>query len=91
LAPLKVSVPPDTTRPPVPEIAPDKVPLAAVSVRVFAPRVTAPEPDKVVIDVLVGVMPEILNVPESTIPIEFASDPLPESARTPALIVVAPV
>ena len=91
MVPLRVSVPPDTTRPPVPEIAPDKVPLAAVSVRVFAPSATEPEPEIDVIDAP-AVVAAILNAPESATPLEAAIEPVPLSANVlPVAMEVAPV
>ena len=91
LVPLSVSVPPDTIKPPVPLMAPDRVPEAAVTVRVLAPRVNAPLPDRAVTEVPVAVMPEMLNVPLS-VTLEPVIAPLPVSnIAPPLLIVVAPV
>ena len=45
MIPEIVCVPPATVRPPVPLIAPEKLPLAAVNDRVLAPNATEPAPE----------------------------------------------
>ena len=70
--------------------SPEKVPLAAVSVRVCAPSETMPAPSKVTIEV--PAVPEMSNVPLSMMSEELEIEPAPFSARTPAAsIVVVPV
>ena len=84
-------MPPETVRPPVPPIAPDRVPAALLSVSVCEPSVTVPAPDSVVI-VAPEVVPEIFNVPASETPEEAAMLPAPDSASVaPEETVVAPV
>ncbi len=91
LAPLRVSVPPETVRPPPLMIAPEKVSAAAVRVRVEPPSVTPPEPDRLLIEMSPLANP-MLNVPSSLTPEDVAIEPAPETNRTaPASMVVAPV
>ena len=45
MAPDRISVPPLRVSPPVPVIAPLKVPSALLSARLLAPRMTVPLPD----------------------------------------------
>jgi hypothetical protein len=59
-------------------------------VRVWAPRVTPPDPVKVVIDAPDAV-PAMENVPPSKTPLELAIDPEPDRPKVPDVIVVAPV
>jgi hypothetical protein len=90
LIPLKVSLP-DTTRLPAPPITPEKVSLAAVSVKVFEPNVTTPDPLSVSM-LAAEVVPLMSKVPASATPLDVAMEPDPVSARVePALIVVVPV
>ena len=61
-----------------------------VAVSVWLPKATVPLPDSVVIDAPALVL-EISNVPLSLTPLDVAMLPLPDSARVPDEIVVAPV
>ena len=80
-----------SVRPPVPPMIPAKVSLAAVSVRVLVPSVTAPLPDNVLIEAP-AVVPEISKVPLSATPLEAAILPEPVSASVePELMLLAPV
>ena len=89
--PLRVSVPPETVRPPVPPMTPPKVVEPAVIVSVCAPSETPPVPDRVLIDAPAEV-PEMSNVPLSATPEEVAMLPVPMRARVaPLLMLVAPV
>ena len=83
---------PSTVSPPVPPIAPEKVPVPDVSVSVLPPSVTVPEPESVVID-SPPLAAEISNVPPlSTTPLDEAIAPAPDSASvSPEPMVVAPV
>ena len=88
--PVSVSVPaPVSVSPPAPPITPANVEDWLVSVSVFDPSVTPPDPDSVAIEAPL-VVPEISNVPLSATPLDNAIDPAPASARVPAVIVVAP-
>ena len=70
---------------------PENVPDAVVSVKDLPPSVTAPPPDKLVIEAPI-VLPEISNVPLSATPDDDAIAPLPFNASVaPELIDVAPV
>ncbi len=98
LTPVRVMVPfwmsrPPPVPPPAPPSAntPSKVPVAAVSVRVLAPRLTNPEPETVLIEVPL-VVREMSKVPLSTRSEESAIDPAVFSERVaPASMVVSPV
>ena len=89
--PVRVSVPPETVIPPVPEATPSKVVLPAVMVSVRAPSTAEPLPDNVVIEAP-DVVPEMSNTPLSATPDEVAIAPVPVSDKVaPELIVVSPV
>ncbi len=88
---VRVSVPPEILRPPLPVMWPEKLPLAAVRVRVSEPRVTAPDPERVLIEVPEMVW-EMLKVPLSTNPEESLMAPSPMSVSlAPGSILVRPV
>ena len=90
--PLRVSVPPETVRPPVPPMTPPKVVEPLVIVSVFAPSTTLPvaAPDRVWM--LVLPLPETSNVPLSATPEEVRMLSAPVSVRpAPFAMVVAPV
>ena len=98
LTPVRVSVPaamvsfpPVPTKSPPSAMTPPKVPEALVSVRVYAPSETPPEPFSVTIEAPAAV-PEISKVPASITFDELAIEPAPVSASTPAAsMVVTPV
>ena len=72
-------------------MTPEKVPEAAVSVRVWAPSETPPEPFPVVIEAPAA-DPEMSSVPFTVTFDESAIEPAPVRARTPpASIMVTPV
>ena len=84
-------MPPLTTVPPVPEISPAKVVLPLLNVRVCAPKVTPPLPDKVTMDAPL-VVPEISKVPLLTTSEDVATLPVPVKAKVEdELIFVVPV
>ncbi len=89
LAPDSASAPPARASPPAPPRAPEKVPLALASVSVCAPRLTAPPPDRDLIDAPAAVA-EMSNVPLSTTPAEPAMPPVPDSARVAPLPMAVP-
>src|SRR6185503_10500288 len=91
LLPVSVAVPPETIKPPAPSVAPSKLPLALVSVKLFAPSATVPLPVNVVIEAP-AVVPEISNVPLLATPLDAATLPAPDRASVlPLSTVVAPV
>ena len=70
---------------------PEKSDEASVSVRVSAPRLTTPDPDRVMIEAP-ALVPEISNVPLSATSDESAMEPVPVSSRlAPESIRVTPV
>ena len=68
-------------------MTPEKMPLPAVMVRFWPPRITLPLPLSALMDV--PLVREMSKVPVSATPDEFAMLPLPDKARTPELILVA--
>ena len=97
VAPVKVftpdnpCVPPVIASPPVPPTTPAKVPEAAVSVSVFAPKTTAPAPVSALMEAPDAVA-EMSKVPAFATPDEAATPPEPERASAaPDRMVVAPV
>ncbi len=93
LAPVRVSVPAEMVRappwPPSP-ITPEKVPPAAVRVRVLEPRSTTPIPDSDLIKAP-DVVWEMSKVPPSFTFEESVMEPPPDSASVaPGSMVVAP-
>ncbi len=91
--PVRVSVPPERVRLPfVPEITPEKVSLAAaVRVKVSPPRVTDPEPDRLLIEVP-ALVSEMSKVPLSATPEDWEMDaPFSSPSSAPASMVVWPV
>ena len=88
--PVKVCVPLDNTKPPVPLITPANVSLAADKVKVFVPKTTEPAPESVVI-VAPEVVALISNVAAFETPLEVPIEPLPLKAKVPEVIVVMPV
>lgn len=92
LVPVRVSAPPVIPKPPVvPRISPAKMPLALLRSRPLVARLRIPEPDRVVIERLTVVAPETSRRPLSTTPLESEMEPLPDSPRVPAEMVVRPV
>ncbi len=81
--PDRVSVPAETeiVSPPVPPIAPAKVPPFD-SVSVLAPSETVPLPDRLTIEVP-PVSAEISNVPLSATPLDAAIEPCPTAPVSP--------
>ncbi len=91
MAPVRVSVPAVMVRPPVPPMAPEKVPLAEDSVKVWDPRVTVPEPARLTIETSPPVWAEMLKVPPLSCTFEPAIAAVPVNNRVAVLMVVVPV
>ena len=78
-------------RPPVPPTTPDKLPAALATVRLFAPRATAPLPE-IALTAAPLVVVEMSKVPLSTTLLEAAIEPVPDKAKVaPESTVVKPV
>ncbi len=90
MVPLKVWVPVVSVRPPVPEMTPLNVSLAALRVKVLLPNTTEPEPSALLI-LAPLVVALISKVPLATTLLEAAIAPLALRLRVPAPIVVTPV
>ena len=94
--PVRVCVPllALSVSPPLPLMSPPKLPPFPVIVSVLPPRVTAPLPDSVMIEVTGAVTAAMLNVPVllTVTPLDKAIEPEPDNARvSPEPIAVAPV
>jgi hypothetical protein len=72
-------------------MTPPKSPLAAVSVRAFAPSTTAPLPLMLVTPVPAALTPAMSKVPLTTTPLDAAMEPAPVRAKVPDWMFVLPV
>jgi len=89
LAPVSVSVPPLTLRPPKPMIAPLKVELALLTVSVLLPKATAPAPERSLMEAPL-VVEAMSKVPALATPLDAAMLPVPLRATVAPLPMVVP-